>query len=61
MSSPTMPISAVRVKELDIKSQILLEQVDGAPLHIPTPVPSHIPTPVPSHISVHIKIPNAFL
>ena len=52
-SSPTILISAERVKELDIKSQILLEQVDGAP--------SHIPMPVPSHISVHIKIPNAFL
>ena len=32
---------------------IKLEQVDGAP--------SHIPAPAPSHISVHNKIPNTSL
>ena len=38
-------------KNLD--TNIKIEQVDGAP--------SHIPAPVPSCISLHIKIPNAFL
>ena len=36
-----------------LNTTIRLEQVDGAP--------SHIPAPAPSHISAHIKIPNMFL